>query len=290
MNLRQMEAFRAVMLAGTVRGAAGLLHVSEPAVSKLVTQAERRAGVRLFDRVKGRLVPTPEARTLHGEVDNLWRGVERVRDTLQLLAQPRAAHLRLSLSPSVSLLVPSVIETLYREVPELNCRISVVAPHELVAELADGSADLGVALAPPEHPSLTTAAEYHCGLVCVMPVGHPLARRRTIRAADLAGHRLLAIAATSAVLQQAFRGLRIDMELRSGPIACWFAQAGVGVALVDAASVAGPSYAGIVVRPFVPSPAVEVVVLHNAARPLSRTAQAFCRLFDLAWRRHLDKA
>src|SRR6266567_3472385 len=104
MNLRQIEAFRAVMMAGTVRGAAELLRISVPAVSKLVSLAERRSGIRLFDRTKGRLVATPEARALFQEVEVLWRRVERVRDTVQALGNPTIASLSLSVSPSVALL------------------------------------------------------------------------------------------------------------------------------------------------------------------------------------------
>lgn len=287
MNLRQIEAFRAVMTAGTVRGAAALLRVSEPSVSKLLSTAERRIGLRLFDRSKGRLVPTPEARALHREVDFLWRRVEHVRDTVRALNNPSAAGLSLSVSPSLAQLVPPVINTLYARIPGLNCRVTVVAPGELVTEVAEGAADLGVALAPPGHPGLIEVARYQCGLVCVMPAGHALARRRAVRKADLAGHRLITIERSSGILERAFADLNVSLELRSGPIACWFVQAGVGVALVDAATVASQSYAGIVARPFTPSPRIEVLVLRNAARPLSRTAEDFCRLFDRAWKKHM---
>ena len=60
MNLRQMEVFRAVMLTGGVGGAAQLLHVSQPAISKVLAQAQKQAGFALFERVKGRLLPTLE--------------------------------------------------------------------------------------------------------------------------------------------------------------------------------------------------------------------------------------
>ncbi|TXL73150.1 LysR family transcriptional regulator [Vineibacter terrae] len=287
MNLRQIEAFRAVMTAGTVRGAAELLRISEPAVSKLLALAERRAGIRLFDRVKGRLVPTPEARALHREVGFLWQRVERVRDTLQALANPTSSSLSLSVSPSLVRLVPPVVNELYAQIPALNCRVTVTAPSELVAEVAEGGTDIGIALAPPAHPGLIEVARYQCGLVCVMPAGHKLARRRVVRKADLDSHRLITIERTSGVLEQAFAGLEVSMELRSGPIACWFVQAGVGVALVDAATMAGESDASLVARPFQPSPAIEVLVLRHAARPLSRTAERFCRLFDAMWKKRL---
>jgi DNA-binding transcriptional LysR family regulator len=187
----------------------------------------------------------------------------------------------------VAQLVPPVVNRLYEEIPDLKCRVSVEAPNELVAEITEGAADVGVALAPPEHPSLIEVARYQCGLVCIMPADHPLARRRQIGKADLAGHRLITIARTAGVLEQAFADLKVSMELRSGPICGWFVQAGVGVALVDAATMAGQSYAGIVARPFVPSPQIEVLVLRNAARPLSRTAERFCWLFDGVWKKHV---
>ena len=62
MNLRQIEVFRAVMITGSVSGAARLLHVSIPAVSRLLSHTESRLGFLLFERVKGRL----HAQTLVG--------------------------------------------------------------------------------------------------------------------------------------------------------------------------------------------------------------------------------
>ncbi|WP_160018317.1 LysR family transcriptional regulator, partial [Raoultella sp. 18093] len=65
MNLRQIEAFRAVMVTGSVSGAARLLHVSVPPISRLLSHTESRLGFALFERIKGRLHPTAEARRLY---------------------------------------------------------------------------------------------------------------------------------------------------------------------------------------------------------------------------------
>ena len=61
MRLRYIEIFHAVMQAGSVKGAADILHITQPAASRLLQQAEQRVGVMLFERVRGRLVPTREA-------------------------------------------------------------------------------------------------------------------------------------------------------------------------------------------------------------------------------------
>jgi DNA-binding transcriptional LysR family regulator len=64
LNLRQIEVFRATMLTGSISSAAKMLHVSSPAVSRLISNTEQRLGLTFFKRIKGRLYPTPEARRL----------------------------------------------------------------------------------------------------------------------------------------------------------------------------------------------------------------------------------
>ena len=65
MRLRQIEVFRAVMLAGTVSGAARLLNVTHPAVTNVLLHTEDELGIKLFERIKGRLYPTAEGRALY---------------------------------------------------------------------------------------------------------------------------------------------------------------------------------------------------------------------------------
>jgi DNA-binding transcriptional LysR family regulator len=192
MNLRQMEVFRAVMLTGGVGGAAELLHVSQPAVSKVLAQAARQAGFPLFERVKGRLVPTPEGQQLHAEIDALWRGVERIRDVSRNLAAPRAGTLRLAVSASLApFLVPRTLALLCEQFPGLKSQMEILVAPIMVDALLDRSADLGVALQPNEHPNLVAVQTYRCAFACVMREEHPLARRQAIKPADLRGERLI---------------------------------------------------------------------------------------------------
>ena len=63
LTFKQIEYFRAVMETGSVSGAAKLLNVSQPNVSRMLKYTETRIGMTLFLRLKGRLKPTPEALT-----------------------------------------------------------------------------------------------------------------------------------------------------------------------------------------------------------------------------------
>ncbi|TIU76967.1 MAG: LysR family transcriptional regulator, partial [Mesorhizobium sp.] len=68
LSVRQLEAFEATMVAGSVSGAAIALNVSQPSVSRLLQELEIDTGLSLFDRSHGRLVPTEQGLLFYGEV------------------------------------------------------------------------------------------------------------------------------------------------------------------------------------------------------------------------------
>ena len=292
MNLRQMEVFRAVMLTGGVGGAAELLHISQPAVSKVLAQAQKQAGFALFERVKGRLVPTPEGQQLHQEIDALWRGVERVRDVSRSLAEPQTGTLRLGVSASLaSYLLPRTVALLCERFPRLKSRMEILIAPIMVDALLDSSIDLGLALQPNEHPNLESVQSWRCAFACVMPEGHRLARLDTVRPADLRGERIITSDPNTPYGQALMRAygreaprLNLDLSVRSSTSACWYAQAGAGVAVVDRTVTAGQSFSGLAVRPFQTRERLAVSILRNRYRPMSAVQRAFCEVFDGVWR------
>jgi len=292
MNLRQMEVFRAVMQSGGVNSAANLLHVSPPAISKVLAQAAKASGLVLFERVKGRLIPTPEADLLFEEIDKLWQGVEAVRDISRELGKPAQASLRLVCTASLApYLVSRSLAQLYQTIPRLQCRVRVVAPDVLNQQLLHRESHLGIALGPHDHPNLETVKSYTCGLACVMRSDHPLAGKRLIRPNDLASERVISSPESTSfgqTLKRAFgtAGARMhkDLDCTSSTTACWFAQAGVGIAVVDQASIAGGLLAGLEVRPFQSSEKLEVRVIRNRYRPMSVAERGFVEAFGAVWR------
>ena len=291
MNLRQMEVFRAVMLSGGVNSAADLLHVSPPAISKVLAQAARSAGLVLFERVRGRLIPTPEAQQLYEKIDRLWQGVEEVRDASREMAHPSKATLHLVCTASMApYLVSRSVAQLYAKVPRLQCRVRVVAPDLINQQLLQRESHIGIALGPHDHPNLEAVRSYRCGLACVMRSDHPLAARKRIAPRDLVGERVISSPESTPFGQTLRRALGAagarmhkDLDCTSSTTACWFAQAGVGVAVVDQASIAGGLLAGLEVRPFQSSEQLEVRVIRNRYRPMSVTERAFTEIFDRTW-------
>lgn len=290
MNLRHMEVFRAVMTTGGVNGAAELLHVSQPAVSKLLRQAAKHSGLKLFERVKGRLVPTPEAKQLYEEVEQLWRGVERVRSVSRSLANPNAGSLRLAISANLSAsLVPQAVALLYQSFPDVDCSVEILVPSIMVDTLLDRSSHLGIGLMPNDHPNIVPVRSYQCGMACVMRSDHPLAKRKRLRPSDLVGHRIITSPPSTPYGQALLKSFgpadepRRELNVRSSLAACLFARSGAGVAVVDAAVIAGEAFSDLVVRPYVTEQRLDVRIIRNRYRPMSLVDEAFCEAFDNIW-------
>jgi DNA-binding transcriptional LysR family regulator len=100
MNLRQVEAFRTVMMTGKMTAAAELMAITQPAVSRLIRDFEFATKLRLFDRRGNQLTPTQEALTLMQEVERAFIGLSRIKAFAEEVRHQNAGMLRNATSKS----------------------------------------------------------------------------------------------------------------------------------------------------------------------------------------------
>jgi DNA-binding transcriptional LysR family regulator len=284
LNLRQIEIFRAVMTTGSISGASQLLFVSQPAVSRLLSHTEQRVGFALFERIKGRLYATPEARKLFHEVESVYNAVQRVNDLANDLSKNRSGILNVVSSPSVGqMLIPEALALFKKRHPDVKLTFQCLNYTHLKDRLLHRQADLGVIILPMEHPNLEMTPLCRNPMVCILPYNHELARRATLTLADLRPYPLISYERSTPMggmvarmYQEAGEPLSAAMEVGSPQNACPLVQMGAGVALVDAFSVrswAGSSH--IVVRPLEHAPILQASLVHMRFEPMSQLTQAF---------------
>lgn len=283
MNLRQIEVFRAVMTTGSISGASQVLHVSQPAVSRLLSHTESRLGFGLFERVKGRLVATPEAKRLIREVENVYLGVQRVSELAHDLAERRHGVLHVVSSPSVGhTLIPQVI-TRFREAnADVHVHFEFLSFLHLQDRLLKRQADLGVVILPMDHPNLQVTPMAHGSMVCICPYNHALARRSTLQLADLRPYALISYGVETPLglriarmYDAADEPLKPAIEVGSPQNACALVEMGAGVAIVDEFSVRSWPSKQFVVRPLAGAPTLVANLVHPHEEPLSQPAQKF---------------
>ncbi|SMG59091.1 LysR family transcriptional regulator [Paraburkholderia susongensis] len=283
LNLRQIEVFRAIMVTGSISGAAKLLNVSQPAVSRLLSYVEQRLRLTLFERIKGRLYPTPEARRLLEEVNVVYQSVQRVNEVAEDLIQHRASHLRIGCSLNLGQsLLPLVIAAFARDFPDVRVILHTTSPNLVIQALLTQQIELGVAYMPASHPNLCEERLYENCIVAAMPADHPLAARERLQVADLAGEAFIGYSSdipfgdlVGQLFDSAEHSPEPRIEVQQVHVACALVEAGLGIALVDEQTVAHGTWQRLITRPLEQTISAPVQVFHRLYEPLSRTAQAF---------------
>lgn len=290
MNLRQLEAFRAVVETGTVTRAGETLGISQPAVSKLIGHLARECGFALFRRHGNRLTPTAEAITLYAEVERMFVSMEHITRHAAGIRELRSGLLSIAAFPALATRpLPRIVTRFLAEHPDTHVSISSRSGRMLVEWVAANQVDIGIGLLMIEHPAIDYQSAGSVDGVCVMHPRHPLARRKIIRATDLDGQSFISLGAEDRSrfrVDQAFEGhgvrRRIAIEAQQSEAACTFASEGVGVAIVEPFSASEFSPEKLAVRPFQPRIPFDLWLMTPSHRPRSLLLEAFIKMFEEA--------
>jgi DNA-binding transcriptional LysR family regulator len=195
MNLRQIEAFRTVMRAGSVTAAADLLRLSQPTISKLIAQLEREIKLKLFDRTSGRLVPRQEAHSLLRNVDQVFHALDDVGRYAEQLARSHTGHIRIAATASLgSYFLPIAVADFMTAHPDVRVTLRTGSTSYVKEWVASQQADIGfVTDSPPVIGMVTERFQEIPNAICLLPHGHSLARKKAIHPRDLLSTRVISM-------------------------------------------------------------------------------------------------
>ncbi|HLH87985.1 MAG TPA: LysR family transcriptional regulator [Xanthobacteraceae bacterium] len=282
LNLRQIEAFKAVIEHGTVSRAADVLNVSQPAISKLIAHLEADAEVRLFDRVKGRLAPTERGMRLYQEIDRIFSGVQQIENAAEAIRREEQGRLVVGVMPALSgRFVQEVTMGFLRRRPNVFCSIESRSSQWIADQLVMRKLDVGLVSSVIDNPYIAGESLMRCPLMCIMPLGHPLAAKDVIGPADLndvpfvafgpegfTGHRVGAMFTTYKVRAN------IVLVATVAPTVGEFVAAGLGVSLVHPLMVSGLRER-LVARRFAPEIAFDFQLCHSRDTRNARLVEDF---------------
>lgn len=294
-TLRQLEAFRAVMRSGSVTEAGKLLRLTQPTISKLIAQLERSAGLKLFVRANGRLIPRSEAETLLHQVDKVFVAVEELGRNTKRLANGHSGHLRLVAFPPLALrFLPAAISTFRRRHPDVRITLNIRGSSYIPDWISSQQADLGFTSFASPVAGIGVTDLMNSPAVCVLPEGHHLTARRTIKPEDFEGQDYVGLgreAPFSHLLDRAFGDAgvkrRITVEAGYSSMACALVAGGQGLSIIDPWSAYDQYRAGgVVLRRFEPEIGCDAKAAYPAQAGLSLLAQAFVKHLDGQMKEH----
>ena len=283
MNLRQVEIFCAMMRCRTTVAAGFELGISQPAISAAIKHMEAQLGLRLFERLGNRLLPTQEAQTLYRDTEPLQAMSEALAVRVRDLRETRRGHLRvLSTQAMARSIGARALAGFLARRPDVNVFFETSRTEGVVESIESGFADFGMALAPSPRPGILIEEVASGRMVVVLPRGHRLARRPALSPDDLRSEHLIGIesrARLGRMVQQAYDGAgsayRPNVEVRHGATACMLVERGLGVAVVDPFSAWAELDWRVEIRPFLPAIEIPACVMRLESRRLSRLAAQY---------------
>ena len=296
MNVRELQAVKAVIAKGTVTRAAEQLRVSQPALSNLIANMERRIGFKLFERGGGRLSPTAEALHLSDEAEKILSGLDKLSQLARDLREHKAGQLRVGSLPGLGTdFVPRLLAHFLADRPNVKLLLQIRSSPEVREWVAARQFDVGLAELPADDPSIDVDA-FSLRCVCVMPKGHPLTAKKRVGPKDLNGIPMVMLNRDHMTyfrivnaFEQTGAKLNVRAEVHLFAPACAMVTCGLGVSIIDPITASTYSGRGLEIRPFDPPIPFDLGILYQAHRPRTLLAQEFAAALKLAMSPYIER-
>lgn len=280
MELRQLEAFAAVMSTGSVTAAGRLLGRSQPAISRLLQELEAEIGYALFTRSGPRVTPTEQGFLLYDDVERALASLRQIRGRAEEIARGQAKPLLLAATSALAAgLVPAAVKRFESRTGAARIQLRSASPERVVHAVLTGAAQLGATSLPLEHRGLTVHWIGQAPCVAALPEDDPAARHSVVPVSELAGRRLITMANPYRLRRRLDAALADNVqalgtiETNSSINALAAVRAGLGVSVLEPITAYGAPMAGVAIRPI----DLDIPFFFGVITPQSQTLTPACQ-------------
>ncbi|CAB3887866.1 MULTISPECIES: LysR substrate-binding domain-containing protein [Achromobacter] len=297
MDMREIQVFRAVMQAGTTSKAATLLGISQPAVSQAIRKLETSSELRLFERVRGRLVATQEAEALMEEVDRCFAGFELIEHRIRSLKSFGVGRLAVGSLPALGTgFMPRAIAAFGLQDRRIQMSFQIMSSREVLQQVAAGQLDFGLMADELSVAGLEHSEFVRIPGVIAMHNRHPLAARPRIALQDLIDHPFIALNPEDAsrrrletALNDQGLALRPILETPYSNSVCEFALHGLGIGMVHPVMALDYLARGLTIKPLDLDISFTCLLVFRPGTPLSENARALLKAMRIELDRDLKR-
>ncbi|MET1411778.1 LysR substrate-binding domain-containing protein [Roseibium sp. HPY-6] len=287
LQLRQLEALSAVAKTGSISRAAELLHISQPATSRLLADLAKHLGFPLYHRKDGQLVLTSEVRHLMPEIRRILESMDNIGQAARNIPLGRAGHLRIACLPGFAVShLPEVVASFLEGRPDVTVTIEPDRPERILEWIIDEQYDCGITDGFNGHPAIEER-KVAIKSACIFPKGHRLEALDEITPADLESEKLIHDTVGSIyyrAIEEAFERAHVKLdsfiETRQFTTACELVSLGTGVSIVSELDARTYQNRGLSYRPFVPVIPHKLSLVRPLNQPPSLLTMEFLTQFE----------
>jgi DNA-binding transcriptional LysR family regulator len=197
-DLPDLQAFGAVARLSSFRAAAQALHLSQPALSRRIDKLEAALGVKLLERTTRSVRLSNVGRQFARQTQHLLDELEATLLSMEDLASQRLGLVTLACVPSATrYFLPQVLQRFHAKFPRIRVRIHDAHASDVLAAVTSGEADFGLNFLGQQEGSLLFEPLLSERFVLACRSDHPLAKRRSVRWAELGEHAYMSVGASS---------------------------------------------------------------------------------------------
>ncbi|MBT8039576.1 MAG: LysR family transcriptional regulator [Xanthomonadales bacterium] len=283
MRLRHIEVFHAVYSCGSVTRAAEMLNVSQPSVSKVLAHAEQQLGYRLFDRIKGKLVPTPEADQLFAHVDEVNESLERMRHVAENLRTAETGRIRIAATPAFGIdVLPLAVANYRQQHPSVFFSLETLHHGEICRALLESRIDLGLVFDPGLVPGIASEQLAVGRFFVLTPPDMPFKERDSLGMEDIADHPFISLdrrGPLGRLLSTHFKSRKVTLNTvahaETYQVAKSLVAHGAGITVADEITARSSGHGDVNMRPLRPELTFSISAVHSETAPLSLLAKDF---------------
>jgi DNA-binding transcriptional LysR family regulator len=276
MRLRHIEVIGTIANSRSMREAAAILGVSQPALSQTLHHAESLLGYKLFSRDRRRLVPTPELLALLPYIEQVFASLDDLQARSKAMVSDPGSVLSIAAIPALSSRWLARTTLRFRKLhPKMLIKVVSTTPDMVTDAVLSHRAEIGLLHGPVTNKRLNATKVADNIVVAVLSKDHPLARRSSISAKDLVDQEVIGFSQegmlhslTTSAFQRYNKGIPATLEITTATSGIVFAQEGVGVALIDSRTAETFRFNDVVWRPFTPTISLEAQIITANDRPL----------------------
>lgn len=286
----------AVIGNGSMTAAAAELGISQPAISRLLSDLGKEFDFQLFDKRDGRLVPSQEVRLLEPDIRRVVDLMRHISDVSADITKRKAGHIRIACLPGFATShLPAVVADFLRDRPGISMTIEPDRPERILEWMITEQYDFGITDGFFGHPAVETI-DLHMRTVCIFPAGHRLEDLDRIRPRDLAEENVIHTRRDSVFFQELERRFRDDqtdlrshIEVRQFTAACELVAHGAGVSVVSELDAVKYKNHGIGFKPFTPKLPHSLSLVRPIHKTPSLITLEFVETFKDSLSRYLDQ-